>query len=754
VGDAALDLSQGGDPVVLDLVEGGELRQDYDPSTMCVVLPIPESIAAGFPADEQRGEPHVTMVYIGSGSEAEFETVIKLAAEALALLTGEQVELGEPSHGQLGSGDQQVVYANANVSDEVVGIRDALVESVKRAGITVKHRDGPWLPHATVAYCELGSEFEGAMPTGSWPIDKLEVWRGDTHAVVSATGVERRQIGERSDAAAEAADPKPAPRAPAVHTLSRNLIEVVRVDRATVIRLDSVDYTDKLVGGLEPARKLDNGWWKIPTLYSVGGNIQSYFEDGREIREFRPYEEVTHPRSLASGVGIPWELRHSPALLTPDSVRGVAQGCVLEVWAHPDGIHTCGHSIAWGGELLDSISGPYPEAGDVSLAFRAQLDRRPGTNDYGEKFDRRQLMPIWNSKASEPQGRAGSARVLTPDRMDAAGPVITSAAQMLAFARRSKSFSPIPFDRSNWSRFDSAPLPEATHMNPIIQALLDQAKLTPTDLAAMLGIAEADLGKMLMGEAEMPAELMAKFMSALKGGEAAPAAAPAQAAAPPAQDGGGKVSIGGKDFEVPPEVAAHIAMLTEKAEIAVEKADRAETSKIAVVTKLTALESSQTELVPRADAERMSAERAMAYAEVIMLARQTNGTTIVEGNVVEFTPEPRKDAAGVELPLTIRDWELAAIRGAYGDDAPAIIERIDAADPLAQGTIIAMRIEDARKGLTANRAHTHEQQQASIARMRAANERQDAARAAGTDELQAAKDAAVKAGQNVIGQGG
>jgi hypothetical protein len=121
-------------PVEVERVEVVPMRtrQDYDANTICVVLPVPQQIAAAFPEDAERGCPHVTMLYIGAGSEFEFETVVRLTGEALALLAGEQVELGEPSHGPLGNGEQQVIYVDAKVSDEVKGVRDALAESVRR----------------------------------------------------------------------------------------------------------------------------------------------------------------------------------------------------------------------------------------------------------------------------------------------------------------------------------------------------------------------------------------------------------------------------------------------------------------------------------------------------------------------------------------------------------------------------------------------------------------------------------------------
>jgi hypothetical protein len=767
-------------------------RQDYDDNTMCVVLPIPPELAALFPEDEQRGRPHVTMIYVGPGSEVEFENTVKLTSEALAGIAGEQVELGAPDHGPLGDGEQQVIYANANVSDAVVQTQGALLDGLKAAGIEPRHRPGPWLPHATVAYRELGSTFDGQLPTGSWPIDSLEVWRGDQRAIISKDRIDRltnlngkwqvqstagEELGEfdtedqarerlRQIEAGKAARADGRPRAPAVHTLSRNLIEVLRTDKATILpvglvdaagrpveRADGVDYTEKLVGGLEPATKLDNGWWRVPVLYSVGGNVQEYPWGS----EYRPYEEVTHPRSMGSGPGCPWELLHSERLLTPQTVLGRAGGVVQSVWAHPDGIHTCGHSIIWDGDLLEAISGERPLAGDVSVAFRAQLDKRSGTAPDGQKFGAIQLMPIWNSVAAEPVGRAETARVLMPERLDGNDQLITSREAMLRFARQPNS-KPVYFLRTNWERFDSATPPQEARMHPLIQALLAQAKTTPADLATALGIAEADLTKMLDGSAEMPPEMVPLFIEAIEGmgpDEAEPTADAATPAAPAASTT--KIKIGDKEVEVPAEVAAHIATLVEQAAIAGERADRADAGRTQVAAKLSALEASHGDMVPRADAERMAMDGALDYAQVIALARQTNPPKLDEhGKVIEFSPEPRMDASGKPLPLSKLDWQRAAISAAYGDDAPAILERIDSADPSTRETIIRLRIEDAQRGRVENRSHTHREQEASIARMRAEHSRQDGERAAalgsGSNELSQARDEAEAAGQKVIGR--
>jgi hypothetical protein len=475
-------------------------------------------------------------------------------------------------------------------------------------------------------------------------------------------------------------------RAPAVHTESRVHVETVhRADKAQLL----------------PPEVQVNGWRRFPALYSRAEIVQVY----GSIREYRAAADVFAQPSMDSGRGIPWELRHSSELLTPDTVLGVARGVVLTVEQHKDGLHTCGNVVAWDRDLFDAIGDPESEftkgwAPELSVAYRCKVDKRPGTTDAGEAFDQRQFDIVWNSLAQEPNGRAGTARILS-SRLDSRA--VTSADAMLAIARRqTPPTKPVFFDRREWVRFDSARQPQTSSrkdasMYPFIKALAAQAGLSEADIAALLEVGEADLEATLSAlteeqavnlaglfkpsapPAEAPAETLAVEAAPPAVADVPPPAEAPPAEAPPAESAPvvemAKVTIGEAEVEVPTAAATYIAELQAKIAESMARED-------AAAERLDA------------DANRIGLERAIEAGNAIYLARQSYGP--------DWSPESRKDAAGNATPISLTDWQYAAIRGAYGDDVGgSMIARIDAAPAAARPVLLTERLHDAEAVLLA-----------------------------------------------------
>lgn len=511
--------------------------------------------------------------------------------------------------------------------------------------------------------------------------------------------------------------------APAVHTESRNTFEAMRLDRATLL----------------PPETLANGWRRVPVLYSKTGT-QEYVIGGKKIREGRLAADVFDRRSMDSGVGIPWELRHSASLLTPNDVLGVARGCLLSVEKHTDGIHTAGHGMAWDRGLLEAIEGPAPE---VSVAFRCKIDPRPGTDDFGERFDRRQFQIVWNSLASEPKGRAGSARVLS-DRLDASDIVVHGASDLLAYARSERIPSrPIYYDLRGWVRYDSASRTQhptearkdQDPMNKLLKALIMAHGMSEADLAEKSGIAAEDLMKIMSGEMEASEEQIAMLVKVLM-----PMREDMEHGMSD-KDKMMEVMIGEEKMDAHPKIAAHVANLTERLTIANERADAMERK----ARKLEAIDKERQDamqdMIPRQDADKMVQDQALAYSRVIALARKANAD--------DWTPEVRQDADGNEIVPVLRDWQRGLFRGVYGEDeAKAMIERFDAAPDAAQDTLYQMRVDEAETHLR-ERANHSQSQRTAINRMRDTNAKRDQARvdSAAGNELLAARQAALRAAQ-------
>lgn len=454
--------------------------------------------------------------------------------------------------------------------------------------------------------------------------------------------------------------------APAVHTESRTHVDYV-------LRSDAVE--------LLPPEFLPNGWRRYSVLYSRTG-CQTYYPNGVAVVEWRSPEEVFSAASLDSGRGLPWELRHSPDLLRPDTVQGVAQGCTLTFEPHVDGIHTGGIAQAWGLDLFDAIDGR--KAVQVSLAYGCKVDRRPGTTDDGQRFDQRQIAILLNSLASEPNGRAGSARVIT-ERLDSS-PVITRRDSLLALANSGRIVRPVLFDRTNWR--PASPRKDTDDMlipNEILMAMLAAAKKTMAEVAAAVGVSEADAVKLLTGETEASPEQLAMIKAAMvvERDDAPAAMAPPKMPAMPAMMADTMVKIGDADVMLPAAAANEIITLRERVAMAGERADSASAEARQIKAELAA----KGDMITRTDAAAMVVERGMLCADMISLCRAANGD--------DWTPSARKDAAGKDHPITPEDLQRAVITAVL-PGAEAILKRIDGYPAATQAGLLTERVEDAR----------------------------------------------------------
>ena len=685
-----------------------------------VMIPIPADVAEQFP--ESVSTPHVTLVYVGPATEAQFEQVALIVADEMRIRwSPPPVAAGEvhpwdghpPIHDQklalagLGyfeNDPARVAFARVLAPIEVVTVRNSIASRIEKLGIEVQHGKGPWVPHATLGYLEPGQVFAGIVPVGEWPLSTIEVWRGDSMrmilhtdcridkvALVDGSWVASREAGKHdvgsyaTEAEARAAldanavertlagrhDFGPifdvAVRAPAVHTESRNAVEVYRVDTA-------------MVG---PAVASGTDWKRYGVLYSRADIVQSYIRDGREVREYRARADVFDETSRMSGVGVPVEVRHSPDLLTPYTVRGVAGGATLTVEVHPDNLHTCGVIMAWDSELI-----AHCDAGsELSVAYRCKVDSRGGTTDSGKRFDLRQYAIAWNSLAAEPKGRAGTARVL--ERLDAHDRVVTSSAAMLQLAAAASRPKTIIFDLGEWVRYDGAPIPSEPDPDPSkdpnmaspLSTLLTATGQSMAEIAASIGITEPELTAIIEGKSDLTADQAAKMVAAM-------AKMPADKTPAPPMGAPAKLMIDGKEMDIAPEVATYIAMLEEKVMMAGERADRSEVASRAAAAELKVRKDAQADMVTRADAEQMVADQATKLAHTIAVARKARGDA--------WSPDVRKDAADNVLHASLSDWQRGAITGVHGDvEGAKILARIDSKPPADRAMLLDVRFDDA-----------------------------------------------------------
>lgn len=176
--------------------------------------------------------------------------------------------------------------------------------------------------------------------------------------------------------------------------------EVYRLDYG---RLENVERTPQ--GGL----RVDAG------LTRTGVFIYST-HDGREIREYRPPEEVFHQDSLATLADAPVTDLHPPVMVDPGNFRTYAAGHVAHGTVRQDNTQVAASLVLQEGGLISAVETKARR--DVSCGYACLVDETPGIAPDGQRYDRVQRRIRYNHVAIVPQGRAGSAVGL---RLDAAG---------------------------------------------------------------------------------------------------------------------------------------------------------------------------------------------------------------------------------------------------------------------------------------------------------------------------------------------
>jgi hypothetical protein len=142
---------------------------------------------------------------------------------------------------------------------------------------------------------------------------------------------------------------------------------------------------------------------------------------GREVREYRPPEEVFSPESIASLAGIPVTVGH-PGTVDSTNWQKHARGHVSDAppGRRPDGAHE------WLEPSVYVADGPTlgrVESGDlveVSMGYTADVIAESGTAPNGERYDAVQRNIRFNHLALLQDGRARAGRGARL-RLDAAG---------------------------------------------------------------------------------------------------------------------------------------------------------------------------------------------------------------------------------------------------------------------------------------------------------------------------------------------
>lgn len=160
---------------------------------------------------------------------------------------------------------------------------------------------------------------------------------------------------------------------------------------------------------------LTDGSIRVPAIIARTG-VQVYqYDDGTEVREYRPPEEVFSPDSLATWRGLSLTIGHPSIPVDPSNWGNLTVGHVGDsVGANVKDKSPEGHRyltadcVVKDAQAIELIA--KGELVELSCGYFADVDRTPGITPEGEAYDQIQRAIVGNHVALGPRGwgRAGS----------------------------------------------------------------------------------------------------------------------------------------------------------------------------------------------------------------------------------------------------------------------------------------------------------------------------------------------------------
>jgi len=180
-------------------------------------------------------------------------------------------------------------------------------------------------------------------------------------------------------------------------------------------RLDLASLPIPAQGQLEV---LTDGSVRIPAVIARTG-IQVYqYEDGREVREYRPADEVFLPASMDTWKGLSLTMGHPDKPVDPSNWFDSSVGHIGDS-VRANGRFLCADAVVKADEAIQAIA--TGDLVEVSCGYFAEIDPTPGVTPEGEPYDQIQRAIVGNHVALGPKGwgRAGSeVRLMVGDSAD------------------------------------------------------------------------------------------------------------------------------------------------------------------------------------------------------------------------------------------------------------------------------------------------------------------------------------------------
>jgi len=176
------------------------------------------------------------------------------------------------------------------------------------------------------------------------------------------------------------------------------------------------------VGSVRGVERTPQGGLRVPAALTRTGVFVYRDSEGREVREYRPADEVFAPESLATLRGAPVTDLHPSEPVTSANWAALAKGHVCDAIA-PEGELVVAELLVQ--DATEVLLVERKERSEISCGYTCDTDETPGTTPEGEAYDRVQRGIRYNHVALGPRdwGRAGPDVAL---RMDDARQVIAT----------------------------------------------------------------------------------------------------------------------------------------------------------------------------------------------------------------------------------------------------------------------------------------------------------------------------------------
>lgn len=142
-------------------------------------MKLPPDLAKQFPSLKPHDDSpaHVTFLILGDVDTDRQEELLSVLQRVLGSYYPVQASLGPLEHFRHEDKNRAVAHVKVDFDKDLQGLRDRLKAELKDADFPVDETWPDFKPHVTLAYMDgVDSEYEGAVPTGSWDVGEMEIW--------------------------------------------------------------------------------------------------------------------------------------------------------------------------------------------------------------------------------------------------------------------------------------------------------------------------------------------------------------------------------------------------------------------------------------------------------------------------------------------------------------------------------------------------------------------------------------------------